>query len=92
MPPAAVTNTKYAIKHKVADNASQENKRNSLEGGGPLRVGADQYFAMVLADTGKVVTLASGEKEVQLHYVEYCVLLGMEWTESLLRRNLCWYI
>ena len=92
MPPATITDTKYAIRYTVAQSASLDNKRLSLVDGGPLRVGADHYFAVTLAPTSMVVTLPSGEKEVYMHTVEYCVLEGLDWSPQLKARNLCWYI
>jgi hypothetical protein len=55
-------------------------------------VGADHYLAVTLAPTSLVVTLPSGEKEVYMHTVEYCVLEGLDWSPQLKARNLCWYI
>lgn len=92
MPPATITDTKYAIRYTVAHSASLDNKRLSLVDGGPLRVGADHYLAVTLAPTSMVVTLPSGEKEVYMHTVEYCVLEGLDWSPQLKARNLCWYI
>jgi hypothetical protein len=78
---------KYRINYVSGGNPND--RRDTLVGGGPLKVASVHYLAVVLPQK-YVSDIGGGERQLYQHTMEYIELSALLWDAELLDRNLAW--
>ena len=82
------TDAKYAMTYDAAGGAAA--RRDSLVGGGPLKLSNGHYLATAIPQW--VSNTSGGVVTITQHVTEYVFLNVLTWEESLVTRNMAWYI
>ena len=85
----SLTNVKYMLKYKVT--GTDDAKRKSMKGGGPLKVDPEHWLYKSLP-APHIFDDDGGGPYINLHLIEYLTLDAFEWSDDLIARNLAWYI